>query len=464
MAGLVEGYVIPRLIGLEQQPGHVPQAAVIGGATGGDVHRWQAGTQNGSSSYPHAPGNSTAQNGLYSDHGFADVARSNVHKQYAMIYSRRCIHCRNFHDPNKYCFRLKLLNMSPHKGKKRSRRDVSTDTDTDTSTGELQDSDARRASDSSSNSDSDGDSEQERKEDGHGPPFGNNLSAFYDSKKRVDHHEIKLVLQPETIKMYFDNLLSDGKLNIESSKELHKKYFMSDKDFQKIAPPSLSSTKLRDIQHSDLGGIHNRLMGIHVSMRTALKIALRSYESLGGTSAVFEEFVPVHPYSIDEEVSNKFVLPSKQDMLLKVTDEEIRQEMPADAAAITELVRDRLMYEKLADKQASMYVEVLRDLNTAEEIALIGQKQQVCLVDLMWDFLQYLGQLDLTIKDAREAKIEEYLTAGFKSSLKASNRDKDVRKERHKKDVLLHPRLDKFVKEEARSNTKVCLFSINVSN
>ena len=75
--------------------------------------------------------------------------------------------------------------------------------------------------------------------------------------------------------------------------------------------------------------------------------------------------------------------------------------------------------------------------------------------ELLWDGLQYLGQLDLTIKDAREAKIEEYLTAGFKSSLKAANKDKTIKSARHKKDVLLHPKLDKMVKEEARSNSKV---------
>ena len=75
--------------------------------------------------------------------------------------------------------------------------------------------------------------------------------------------------------------------------------------------------------------------------------------------------------------------------------------------------------------------------------------------ELLWDGLQYLGQLDLTIKDAREAKIEEYLTAGFKSTLKAANKDRSVKSARHKKDLLLHPKLDKMVKEESRSNTKV---------
>ena len=74
----------------------------------------------------------------------------------------------------------------------------------------------------------------------------------------------------------------------ESARKLHKKYFMSDKDYMKIAPPSLSATKLHEIQSHDLGAVHSRLMGIHVAMRSALKIVLRSYENIGGVSTTFK--------------------------------------------------------------------------------------------------------------------------------------------------------------------------------
>ena len=59
-------------------------------------------------------------------------------------------------------------------------------------------------------------------------------------------------------------------------------------------------------------------------------------------------------------------------------------------------------------------MELLGELDTADKVACLGQKQHMTLEELLWDSLQYLGQLDLTIKDAREAKIEEYLTAGWR--------------------------------------------------
>jgi hypothetical protein len=51
--------------------------------------------------------------------------------------------------------------------------------------------------------------------------------------------------------------------------------------------------------------------------------------------------------------------------------------------------------------------------------------------------------------------VEEYLTASFKTALKAANRDKSSRTEKHVQDKLLHRDLDKLVKEEAKTNSKV---------
>ena len=59
------------------------------------------------------------------------------------------------------------------------------------------------------------------------------------------------------------------------------------------------------------------------------------------------------------------------------------------------------------------------------------------------------------MKDAREAKIEEYLTTNFKSTLKAASKGKELRREKNREDKLLHPRLDKLVKEESKTNSKV---------
>lgn len=68
------------------------------------------------------------------------------------------------------------------------------------------------------------------------------------------------------------------------------------------------------------------------------------------------------------------------------------------------------------------------------------------------------AQTDLAIKEAREARVEEYLTASFKTALKAANRDKSTRIDKNVQDKLLHRDLDKLVKEEAKSSSKVVHF------
>ena len=51
--------------------------------------------------------------------------------------------------------------------------------------------------------------------------------------------------------------------------------------------------------------------------------------------------------------------------------------------------------------------------------------------------------------------MEEYLTSSFKTALKAANRDKSNRTDKHVQDKLLHRDLDKLVKEESKTNAKM---------
>ena len=50
--------------------------------------------------------------------------------------------------------------------------------------------------------------------------------------------------------------------------------------------------------------------------------------------------------------------------------------------------------------------------------------------------------------------MEEYLTSSFKTALKAANRDKSTT-DKHVQDKLLHRDLDKLVKEESKTNSKM---------
>ena len=47
------------------------------------------------------------------------------------------------------------------------------------------------------------------------------------------------------------------------------------------------------------------------------------------------------------------------------------------------------------------------------------------------------------------------MTSSFKSSLHAASKDRESRRDKNREDKLLHHRLDKLVKEEARTNKKL---------
>ena len=135
-----------------------------------------------------------------------------------------------------------------------------------------------------------------RRFDKHGPPVDLcKLDKFYSSRKRIDAPEEKLVLQAPTVQMYFRELLGHGKLDKDSVKKLRLKYYMGDKGYKALAPPTLSNTKLHMIQTHEAGGVYNRFLGIHIHHRDSLKLFLRGYELLGGCGDVFAEFEPVHP-------------------------------------------------------------------------------------------------------------------------------------------------------------------------
>ena len=146
------------------------------------------------------------------------------------------------------------------------------------------------------------------------------------------------------------------------------------------------------IQSYDVGGVYNRLLTIHTHHRSALKIFLRVYESLGGTSQTFSDYLPVVPYNEDGAVNEEFVLPSKQDVLRELTEDEIAQVAPRDDGEWTQLIRDKLVLEKQNERQAGVIVGLMDRLQKPTFKSLLGQKLQMSISDLMWDGLQLYGE------------------------------------------------------------------------
>ena len=365
MAGLSEGYVIPRLATVCVTPPLVC-----------DVPYGEGGAQQG--------------RGAHAEHHLSDGKDNgslrHLRDEYKLIFSARCIYCKSFHHPDKYCFRLSTFSTMA-RGRGRLAAESDSDSTSGSGTGGEDYGDASSVEDQS-------DSEDARTvvQDDLGPPFGQDLSTFYKSKKRIDSNEVKLVLQKETLAMFFDQLLANGRLDKEAAKELSKKYHMSDENYAQLSPPTLSSTKLHMIQSYDVGGVYNRLLTIHTHHRSALKIFLRVYESLGGTSQTFSDYLPVVPYNEDGAVNEEFVLPSKQDVLRELTEDDIAQVAPRDEDEWTQLIRDKLVLEKQNERQAGIIVGLMDNLQKANSMALLGQKLQMSISDLMWDGLQLYGE------------------------------------------------------------------------
>ena len=319
-------------------------------------------------------------------HGSGSDSRSRVRAEYSLIYKARCVICKYFHKPTSYCFRLNSRVVDAMARGRHHRHGSSSDSSEE-------DGERRTSSDySSDDTDSDASgggvgvapavSAESGGQDAFGPPFDIDLTEFYRKKKRVDAPEIKLILRKETINLYFEELLSHGRLDKEAALLLSKKYYMGEEAFKLLAPPTLSDTKLHSIQ-TDAGGIYNRLLSIHVAVRNALKIFLRVFENLGGCSQAYEDYKPVQPYAEGSQLSDGFALLTLAQAREMITDEAVDDAMPTDEAGWKEMLRDKLAQDKMIERNATVHVQLVSDLDVATSVAILGKAQHSSLVDLV---------------------------------------------------------------------------------
>ena len=205
MTGLPKGYVIPRL-----KAGHRSVSVVAR-----DGQNRAAGAAAGCDSRQQQP----------------------ISRNVASVFRARCKHCKNFHDVNSYCFRLRTFSstMPRSRSRSRSRSQRSRDRSWSRSSSDVSDSSSGHESDSGDSAQQD--VGEEIVSDKHGPPVDLcKLDKFYSSRKRIDAPEEKLVLQAPTVQMYFRELLGHGKLDKDSVKKLRLKYYMGDKGYKALAP------------------------------------------------------------------------------------------------------------------------------------------------------------------------------------------------------------------------------------
>ena len=114
----------------------------------------------------------------------------------------------------------------------------------------------------------------------------------------------------------------------------------------------------------------------------------------------------------------------------------------------------------LFDRQRELYRDLLKISQAAVDVAGLGRKYHGTSSEMLWDILQLVGQTDLLVREAKEAKMEEYLTPSFKATLKASVKDSETRRSRDTKDAFLHPKLDALVSDASKTDGKVGLTHI----
>ena len=156
MAGWSKGYVIPRLANLSDTP---PLVRGVPCGMGEAKHGHGA----------HAESHISGDNG--------NGCLRHLRNKYKLIFSSRCIYCKSFHDPNKYCFRFTTFEAM---ARGRGRRITESDSDSSSSS----ETGGENYEEGSSIGDP-SDSEDSRTivQDNLGPPFGQDLSAFYKSRK-----------------------------------------------------------------------------------------------------------------------------------------------------------------------------------------------------------------------------------------------------------------------------------------
>ena len=132
--------------------------------------------------------------------------------------------------------------------------------------------------------------------------------------------------------------------------------------------------------------------------------------------ATFEDFT-VWDENKDEP-SPAYDLPALSDYAVaEHGSEELRELL--QVCSLDDLGKEVLASRALIDRQ-ELFRDLLKISQAAGDVAGLGRKYQGTSSEMLWDLLQLGSQTDLLVREAREAKMEEYLTQSFKATLKAS--------------------------------------------
>ena len=133
--------------------------------------------------------------------------------------------------------------------------------------------------------------------------------------------------------------------------------------------------------------------------------------------ATFEDFT-VWDEDKDEP-SPAYNLPALSDYAVADDGSEKLREL-LRVCSLDDLGKEVLASRALIDRQRELFRDLLKISQAAGDVAGLRRKYHGTSSEMLWDLLQLVSQTDLLVREAREAKMEEYLTPSFKATLKAS--------------------------------------------
>ena len=176
-----------------------------------------------------------------------------------------------------------------------------------------------------------------------------------------------------------------------------------------------------------------KLYNIHREHRATVKVALKLWEGITATDKAINTYsgTPTHYEKEEDGPLPEFTLPS----LRSFEDDEQFQEhvnkvvtMIKDdqsGKCIKGFIWELLTHHLRKQHTDQMFNTLLEAKHHDYAIANLGRKLQSQRKELVLDLLTLLGQEDLSIKEAREAKLTQYLTDKFQSVIKNSGTEQN---------------------------------------
>ena len=227
-------------------------------------------------------------------------------RHWTHIYAKRCVHCRDFHSDETYCFQsIRMSSRKRYRSRSFSRSKDSCSGVTGRS--------SRSDSDKEEGEVFDDKFEESGSED------------FFGTLGRVDDKAITLSLDKQTVKLYFSTVLGRGKFDRDGRDKMRDKYYLDSKQYEKFSPPDLLGTKLHLLEGLDFYGLSSRLQVTHSKLRDVVKVQLKHFQSLGemqiepvydvyddqGSLNAQYELPDMSAYTVDgEDVDRSINLPS----------------------------------------------------------------------------------------------------------------------------------------------------------